>query len=176
MGRCANCSTSGSYVEHERCALIRSPSPAMPGRFKAGLRFDRKAPNPVVSRGRYDKHKLILNKITHGACLFAPLPRHSLQRTPKILRPAFSGWITCASKPWSAAANRRPRSLTDFLITIKTHSQLLSTKTDFCSEMGLVGNDRDAGRASAVLRKLRVRHCQTWQAVPAWIASTHQRL
>ena len=41
----------------------------------AALRFNRKAPNPVVSRGRNDKHKLILKKITHGACLFAPLAR-----------------------------------------------------------------------------------------------------
>lgn len=176
MGRCANCSTSGSYVEHEWCALIRSPSPATPGRCRAGLRFNRKAPNPVVSRGRNDKHKLILNKITHGACLFAPLPRHSLQRTLKILRPAFSGCITCASKPWSTAANRRPRSLTDFMITIKTHSQLLSTKTDFLFGNGASWYDRGAGRASAVLRKLRVRHCQSWQAVPARIAPTHQRL
>ena len=37
----------------------------------AALRFNRKAPNPVVSRRRNDKHKLILKKITHGACLFA---------------------------------------------------------------------------------------------------------
>jgi hypothetical protein len=157
-----------------RCRALKSP-----GVFYcayAALRFNRKAPDPVVSRSRNDKHKLIMNKITHGACLFAPSPAHSLQRTLKILRPAFSGCIPCASKPWSTAANRRPRSLTDFMITIKTHSQLLSTKTDFCSEMGLVGNDRGAGRASAVLRKLRVRHCQTWQAVPARIAPTHQRL
>jgi hypothetical protein len=49
--------------------------------------------------------------------------------------------ISAASsfEPRSIAANRRPRSLTDFLITIKKHSQLLSTKTDFCSEMALVG-------------------------------------
>jgi hypothetical protein len=55
----------------------------------AALRFNRKAPNPVVSRGRNDKHKLILKKITHGACLFAALLGHSLQRTPTILGPAF---------------------------------------------------------------------------------------
>src|ERR1700676_3203266 len=120
-----------------RCRALKSP-----GVFYcayAALRFNRKAPNPVVSRGRNDKYKLILKKITHGACLFAPLPRHSLQRTPKILRPAVSGCITCASKPWSTAANRRPRSLTDFIITIKTHSPLLSTKTDFLFRNGLVG-------------------------------------
>src|SRR5882724_13720378 len=73
-------------------------------------------------------------------------------------------------------ARRRPRSLTDFLITIKTHSQLLSTKTDFLFRNGVNWYDRGAGRASAVLRKLRVRHRQGWQAVPAWIAPTHQRL
>jgi hypothetical protein len=157
-----------------RCRALKSP-----GVFYcayAARRFNRKAPNPVVSRGRNDKHKLILKKITHGACLFASLPRHSLLRTPKILRPAFSGCITCASKPWSTAANSRPRSLTDFIITIKTHSQLLSTKTDFLFGNGASWYDRGAGRASAVLRKLRVRHCQSWQAVPAWIAPTHQRL
>jgi hypothetical protein len=157
-----------------RCRALKSP-----GVFYcayAALRFNRKAPDPVVSRGRNDKHKLILNKITHGACLFAPLPGHSLQCTPKILRPAFSGCSPCASKPWSTAANRRPRSLTDFIITIKTHSQLLSTKTDFLFRNGVGWYDRGAGRASAVLRKLRVRHCQTWQAVPTWIAPTHQRL
>jgi hypothetical protein len=73
-------------------------------RAYAALRFNRKAPNLVISRGRNDKHKLILKKITLGACLFAPLPGHSLQRTPKIFRPAFSGWFTCASKPWRTAA------------------------------------------------------------------------
>jgi hypothetical protein len=148
-----------------RCRALKSP-----GVFccaHAALRFNRKAPNPVVSRGRNNKHKLILKKITHGACLFDPLPKHSLQRTPKILRPVFSGCITCASKPWSTAANRRPRSLTDFIITIKTHSQLLSTKTDFLFRDGVSWYDRGADRASAALRKLRVRHCQSWQAVPA---------
>jgi hypothetical protein len=73
-------------------------------------------------------------------------------------------------------ARRRPRSLTDFLITIKTHSPLLSTKTDSLFRNGVSWYDRGAGRASAVLRKLRVRHCQNWQAVPAWIAPPHQRL
>jgi hypothetical protein len=79
-------------------------------------------------------------------------------------------------EPWSTAANRRPRSLTDFIITIKTHSQLLSTKTDSLFRNGVSWYDRGAGRASAVLRKLRVRHCQSWQAIPDRIAPTHQRL
>jgi hypothetical protein len=79
-------------------------------------------------------------------------------------------------EPRSIAANRRPRSLTDFIITIKTHSQLLSTKTDFLFRNGVGWYDRGAGRASAVLRKLRVRHCQSWQAVPDRIAPTYQCL
>ena len=155
-----------------RCRALKSP-----GVFYcayAALRFNRKAPNPVVSRGRNDKHKLILKKITHGACLFAPLPRHSTRR--RFLRPAFSGCITCASKPWNMAANRRPRSLTDFIITIKTYSQLLSTKLFFFVQKWRSLYDPGAGRASAVLRKLRVRHCQSWQAIPDRIAPTHQRL
>jgi len=75
-------------------------------------------------------------------------------------------------------ARRRPRSFTDFQITIKTHSPLLSTKTktDFLFRNGFNWYDRGGGRASAVLRKLRVRHCQNWQAVPDRIAPTHQRL
>ena len=157
-----------------RCRALK-----FPGVFYcayAAPRFNRKTPDPVVSRGRNDKHKLILKKITHGACLFAPCQDIPCSARRGFYDRPFSGGIPCASKPWSTPANRRPRSLTDFIITIKTHSQLLSTKTDFCSEMGLVGNDRGAGRASAVLRKLRVRHCQSWQAVPARIAPTHQRL
>jgi hypothetical protein len=35
------------------------------------------------------------------------------------------------------AANRRPRSLTDFIITIKTYSQLLSTKLFFLFRNGV---------------------------------------
>src|SRR5712664_1779187 len=139
----------------------------------AALRFNRKAPNPVVSRGPNDKHKLILKKITHRACLFAPLPEHSLQRTRKILRPPF---LAGSPALRNHGARRRPRSLTDFLITIKTHSPLLSTKTYFLFRNGVNWYDRAAGRASAVLRKLRVRHCQNWQAVPDRIAPTHQRL
>jgi hypothetical protein len=54
-----------------RCRALK-----FPGVFYcayAALRFNRKAPNPVVSRGRNDKHKLILKKITHGA--FRPLAK-----------------------------------------------------------------------------------------------------
>src|SRR5450631_728736 len=53
-----------------RCRALKSP-----GVFYcayAALTFNQKSPNPVVSRGRNDKHKLILKKITHGACLSAP--------------------------------------------------------------------------------------------------------
>ena len=60
-----------------RCRALKSP-----GVFYcayAALRFNRKAPNPVVSRGRNDKHKLILKRITHGACLFAPLAKTFLE-------------------------------------------------------------------------------------------------
>jgi len=106
-------------------------------------------------------------KLTHK---FAGMTPDKRPQDPHLDGPA------CASKPWSTAANRRPRSLTDFIITIKTHSQLLSTKTDSLFRNGVSWYDRGAGRASAVLRKLRVRHCQSWQAVPARIAPTHQRL
>ena len=52
-------------------------------RAYAALRFNRKAPNPVVSRGRNDKHKLILKKITHGARLLAA---HTEDFTTRLFR------------------------------------------------------------------------------------------
>jgi len=68
-----------------RCRALKSP-----GVFYcayAALTFNQKSPNPVVSRGRNDKHKLILKKITHGACLFAPF--QGICNARRILRPAF---------------------------------------------------------------------------------------
>ena len=41
----------------------------------AALRFNRKAPNPVVSRGRNDKQKLILKKNYARSVSFRPLAR-----------------------------------------------------------------------------------------------------
>ena len=49
---------------------------------------------------------------------------------------SFSGWFTLMLR--NHGARRRPRSLTDVLITIKTHSPLLS-KTCFDSETALIG-------------------------------------
>jgi hypothetical protein len=103
----------------------------------AALRFNRKAPNPLVSRGRNDKHKLILKKITQGACLFAALPGRSLQRTPKILRPTFSGWFTLRFETMEHGG--------DLVVLRPSSSRLRLTlwycrqRHIFCSETALIG-------------------------------------